>query len=82
MKIDIVYMGDSISYCKSCYGKLKLSFPVEQVRLNGDSVCVYGSIRDASDATGIPYSQIYACVMGKTRRCHGFIWRKADVVGE
>lgn len=69
-------------YSKSCYSKLKLSFPVEQVRLNGDSVCVYGSIRDAADATGIPYSQIYACVMGKTRRCHGYIWRKADVGNE
>ena len=69
------------SYKKTCYSKLKLSFAVEQKRLNGDIVCVYDSIRDASDATGIPYSQIYACVMGKTRRCQGYIWQKVDVEG-
>lgn len=65
----------------SMHEKLKLSFPVNQFRLNGDFVAQYKSIRDASHDTGIPYSQIYACVMGKTRRCQGYIWQKADVEG-
>lgn len=65
----------------SKHSKLKLSFPVNQFKLNGEFVVQYKSIRDASDATGIPYSQIYACVMGKTRRCQGYIWQKADVEG-
>ena len=29
-------------------------------------------------ATGIPYSGIYACVNGKTKKSKGFIWKKIE----
>ena len=41
-------------------------------------VAEYGSIRDAADATGIAYSGIWACVMGRTSSCAGYRWRKKE----
>lgn len=58
--------------------KLRHDFSINQFKLNGEFVAQHRSIRDASDATGIPYSQIYNCVMGKTKKCKGYIWRCAD----
>lgn len=58
--------------------KLRHSFPINQFMLNGDFVAQYKSIRDASDVSGIPYSQIYNCVMGKTNRAKGYFWRCAN----
>lgn len=37
---------------------------------------IYPSIRDASEATGIPYSNIWACVFGRTRKSRGYYWEK------
>lgn len=62
-------------------GKLILDFPVEQRKFNGALVARFASIRDASRETGIPYSQIYACVNGVTRKAAGYIWRKAEEEG-
>lgn len=36
------------------------------------------NLRDASKATGIPYSGIYACVNGRTRKSKGFVWRETE----
>ena len=58
--------------------KLRHTFPINQFKLNGEFVAQHGSIRDASDATGIPYCQIYNCVMGKTKKSKGYLWRCAD----
>ena len=58
---------------------LKLDYGVECFEKDGSYVGRYDSIRDASDATGIAYCQIYACVMGKTKRARNYIWRKVDV---
>lgn len=61
----------------SKHEKIKLEFPINQYKLNGEFVAQYKSIRDASLETGIQYSQIYACVNGKTRKAQGYIWKKA-----
>lgn len=58
--------------------KLRHTFPVNQFMLNGEFVAQYKSIRDASDVSGIPYPQIYNCVMGKTNRAKGYFWRCAN----
>lgn len=62
----------------SIHLKLKLNFPINQFKLNGDFVAQYKSIRDAAQDTGIRYSQIYACVNGTTKRAGAYIWQKAE----
>lgn len=62
-------------------GKLILDFPVEQRRFNGALVARYASIRDAAKETGVPYSQIYACVNGVTRKAAGYRWQRAEGEG-
>ena len=59
-------------------GKLILGFAVEQRRFNGVLVARFASIRDASRETGVPYSQIYACVKGVTKKAAGYIWQRAE----
>lgn len=60
------------------HSKLKNDFTIRQYKLNGDFVAEYNNIRDASRITGIAYSSIYACIIGKVKKGKGFIWRKAD----
>ena len=62
-------------------GKLILGFAVEQRRFNGVLVARFASIRDASKEPGVPYSQIYACVNGMTRKAAGYVWRKVEEEG-
>lgn len=57
---------------------LKLDYGVECFEKDGSYVGRYDSIRDASDATGIAYCQIYACVMGRTRTARGYVWRRVE----
>lgn len=57
---------------------IKNAFPINQFTKDGRFVAQYASIRDASRDTGITYSCIYACVLGKTRTAKGFIWQRAD----
>lgn len=57
---------------------LRLSYAIDQFKLNGEFVARYSSIRDASFHTGVPYPQIYACVNGVTKKAAGFKWRKAE----
>lgn len=64
---------------KGIHTNLNLTFPVQQFDLGGNFIATHASIRDASVASGIPYSQIYACVHGKTKRARNYIWRKVDV---
>ena len=54
------------------------NFPIAQFTLDGELVAEYDSTRDASEATGIPYSGIYACVNGKTRKSKGYVWKKIE----
>lgn len=60
------------------YTNINNVFKVEQYDLNGVLVATYDSIRDASSDTGINYANIWACVMGRTKKAHGFVWKRAD----
>lgn len=64
------------------HSKLRHNFAVNQFKLNGEFVTQYKTLRDAADVTGIQYSQIYANVMGKTRKCKGYIFQRADAIEE
>ena len=69
----LVYSGH-----RGKHTNLKLGYAVNQFKLNGEFVAQYESLRDAADITGIRYSSIYACVMGKMKKAEGYIWRKAE----
>lgn len=58
--------------------KLGLDFPIVQMSLSGKLVAYFDSIRDAAQITGIPYSGIYACVNGKTKKSNGYVWKKIE----
>lgn len=62
----------------SRHEKLKLEFRINQYKLNGEFVATYDSIRDASYETGVPYSQIYACVNGRTKKAKNYIWKRME----
>ena len=59
-------------------GKVFLDFPIAQMSLSGKLVAYFDSIRGASKITGFPYSGIYACVNGKTKKSKGFVWKKIE----
>lgn len=46
-----------------------------QYNLDGILVAQYESQREAAKITGIPHKQINACVKGRQKTAHGFIWR-------
>ena len=58
--------------------KVCLDFQISQMSLDGKVVAEYDNIRDSAKATGIPYSEIYACVNGKTKKSNGFVWKKIE----
>lgn len=53
-------------------------FKVAQYSLDGELLETYGSIKEASYMTDIRYSQIWANVFGRTRKCGGYIFKKID----
>lgn len=58
---------------------LKNDRPVNQYTLDGEFVTQYPTLRGAASAqTDVAYSQIYACVKGKTRRAGNYIWKWAE----
>lgn len=69
---------DVVKMASGRHSKLKLDKPINQFKLNGEFVAQYKSIRDAAADTSIPYSQIYACVKGSTKKAAGYIWQKAE----
>ena len=58
--------------------KVCLDFQIAQMSLDVKVVAEYDSISDADKITGIPYSGIYACVNGKTRKSNGYVWKKTE----
>ena len=60
------------------YTNIRNCFPVNQYSLDGVLLATHGSIRDAADDTGLPYANIWACVMGRTKKAAGYIWRYKD----
>lgn len=59
-------------------GKIKKnSVKVGQYNLNTEEIiCVYDSIMDAHNKTGISYNNIWNCVNNKAKSAGGFNWRK------
>ena len=58
--------------------RIKKTKKVIQCDLNGDTVCVYESIKNAVAQTGISYYRIYNCCTGNQANSGGFIWRYAE----
>lgn len=56
-------------------------FLVGQYTLNGELVAIHEGIRGASRATGINYANIWANVMGRTKKSNGYRWSKCDENG-
>lgn len=60
------------------WSKLINDFKVAQYSLSGELIAVYDNIKMASYETGVPYSCIWSCVFGKTKKSKGFIWKKYE----
>ena len=58
--------------------KVCLDFQIAQMSLDGKFMAEYDNVRDAEKSTGIPYSGIYACVNGKTKKSKGFVRKKIE----
>ena len=58
------------------YTNINLDYPICQYTLDGEFVRKYDSIRDAAYYTGFNYPNIWACVIGRTKKSHGYLWRK------
>lgn len=71
---------DKITYSdvKRGWSSLINNFPIGRFTLDGVFLEKYDSINDASMKTGVPYSNIWACVFGKTKKSQGYIWRQID----
>lgn len=54
---------------------LHLTYAVESISNDGE-VVRYDNIRDASAITGIRYSSIYGCIIGRLNQAGGLMWRK------
>ena len=60
------------------YTNLNNTFKVAQYDLGGNLINVFDNMRDASAETGIAYSGIWACVMGRVNKCKGYKWVKYE----
>lgn len=60
----------------SGWGHLINDFRVGQYGRDGMHIATFGSIKEASYMTGIPYAGIWACIFGKAKTSSGYIWRK------
>lgn len=60
------------------YTNLNNTFKVAQYDLGGNLIKVFDNMRDASAETGIAYSGIWACVMGRVNKCKGYKWVKYE----
>jgi hypothetical protein len=61
------------------YTNIKHKFKVYQCSLSGQIIAEFDSIRDASLETNIPYSQIYNCLKGRTKKAKGYKWKCDDI---
>lgn len=55
---------------------------VLQTDLNGNVICEYESIKAAASVTGIPNSNIVACLKGRIRRTRTYRWKYKKVLKE
>lgn len=78
---DAINRDDDVSptpVYRSGWTNLINAFTIEQWDLYGNYVATFDSIKDASEKTGLAYSGIWSCVMGKTRKSQGYIWRRVE----
>ena len=54
------------------------SRPINQYTLDGHFIQQYHSGKDAAAAIGVSPSAISAAVRGKSKTCHGYIWKHAE----
>ena len=54
------------------------SIPIEQYDVNGNYIATYTSLRDAAEKTGIPMTSITYCANGKTKKTHGYVFKKVE----
>jgi len=50
--------------------------PVTQMDLDGNVIAEHHSMNEAERVTGIPTSNIHACLTNKSRRTKGFTWKR------
>lgn len=67
--------------CKNpMYGKTGAqhhnSIEVTQMDLDNNVICVYSSLLEAQEKTGISFKAISLCILGKTKTSGGFKWKK------
>lgn len=55
---------------------------IAQYSLSGELICIFNSIKEASEKTTIYYSGISRCCMGIRKSAGGFIWKYYDEVME
>lgn len=60
------------------YTNLNNTFKVAQYDLAGNLIKVFDNMRDASSETGIAYSGIWACVMGRVAKSKGYKWARYE----
>ena len=59
-------------------GNVCLGFQIAQMSLDGNIVAEFDNACEAAWATVMPYSGIYACANGKTKKSNGFVWKKIE----
>lgn len=64
------------------YTNINNDYPIEQYDLNGIFIATHNSIRDAAADTGVRYANIWACVVGRTKKAAGYIWKRKEENGE
>lgn len=79
--IDVCSSSNPLSKAYKKKDKLKNDFPINQYSLSGEFIASYSGIRDASKSTGILYSSIWSCVLGRTKKAGGYRWEKVSGVG-
>lgn len=77
--------GDNVCYFEDErsheWGTLINDFKVGQYSLKGELIAIHEGVRGASRNTGINYANIWACVMGRTKKCQGYRWKRCDESG-
>ena len=58
-----------------CCLKNRLTKPVAQLNMDGETICEYGSIREASRSTGANRNVIAKCCNGQRKTAGGYAWK-------
>lgn len=72
-------LGEHVVFESRGWSSLINDFKVAQFTKKGDKVAEFASIKEASKSTGISYSSIWACIFGRGKSAHGFVWRKCEI---